>query len=118
MSHVRDPEHEFGEPGKLAGADDLSLSEKVDILVSWQADLIELQRAEEENMPGSDPDTGAIGKKLSDVTAVLETLRLQLAASDEPGPPAELVREPQRKPQGPSVTGAGTDVSEKHQSKE
>jgi len=79
--HTRNPEREFGDPRRLADESALSTREKLEILVSWRADLIELLRAEEENMPIAGADVDATGRKLSEVSAVMAVLQQRLAAA-------------------------------------
>jgi hypothetical protein len=93
MTFVRNPEHTFGEPGKLAAAHGLTLREKLEILTNWRADLIEPQHADEENMSSASDDADATGTKLSEVTFLIDRLKTQLESAD-PEAPADLVREP------------------------
>lgn len=74
MSHIHDPELEFGDPKSLAMNRDLSLQEKLEILESWRLDLIELQRADDENMQGREAGLGSPAKRLADVSAVIALL--------------------------------------------
>lgn len=77
MPHTRNPEQEFESPMHLVESDELTATEKIKILESWQMDLIELQKAEEENMPGGseDKDPGDTARKLAAVTAAIESVR-------------------------------------------
>ena len=72
MKHTRNPEQEFGSPMQLVESDGLTDTEKLTILQSWQMDLIELQRAEEENMPNESDAPGDTAKKLAAVTKAIE----------------------------------------------
>jgi hypothetical protein len=74
MKHTRNPEQEFGSPMQLVESDGLTDTEKMTILKSWQMDLIELQRAEEENMPNDSDDPGDTARKLAAVTAAIEAM--------------------------------------------
>jgi hypothetical protein len=47
---IRDPDREFREPDELLKRSDLSVNEKLLVLRSWHADLVEMQKATEENM--------------------------------------------------------------------
>ncbi|HMB72388.1 MAG TPA: hypothetical protein VKQ06_02375 [Gammaproteobacteria bacterium] len=79
MSHIHDPELEFGDPKRLAMNPDLSLQRKLEVLESWRLDLIELQRAEDENMRGLEITPGATAKRLADVSSVLALLEREMA---------------------------------------
>jgi hypothetical protein len=114
MSHMRDPELEFGDPKRLADDVLLSAREKLAILVSWQSDLIELLRAEEENMPSVGAAPGTTAKKLSEVTAVIAAVRAKSATTGHQSgpagaspsddvPPGDGVRQPPKKPYRPGV---------------
>jgi hypothetical protein len=70
-----DPEREFGEPRKVLEDASLTAEQKLEILESWRADLIELQVAEEENMPSSDADQGAAAARLTEVSKAIATIR-------------------------------------------
>lgn len=54
---------------------DLAADEKIAILEDWQLDLVERQRATEENMPAAATEAGAIADALRDVNAALIALR-------------------------------------------
>lgn len=71
---IRDPDGAFREPAEVIERDDLSVDEKIAVLQSWQADLVELQKATEENMSDSGGDSGKTAAKLSQVTAAIEQL--------------------------------------------
>jgi hypothetical protein len=83
---------------RLVESDELTDMEKLKILESWQMDLIELQKAEEENMPGGSEDPGDTARKLEAVTAAIETLR---TSGGEDTPVEKPVREPPKKPHRP-----------------
>lgn len=75
MSETIDPELKFGDPGRLADDKSLTIGEKLEILEDWKMDLIEMQRAEEENMPSARRDEGETAGKLADVSKVIAKLR-------------------------------------------
>lgn len=79
MSHIHDPELEFGDPKRLAMSRDLSLQRKLEVLESWRLDLIELQRAEDENMRGREAEPGSTAKKLAEVSAVIALLEREVS---------------------------------------
>lgn len=89
MSHTRDPETEFNDPRQLVESTSLTATEKLKILESWQMDLIELQKAEEENMSNGSTDTGSTAKKLAEVMEAIVHLRQQagdVKGGDHPVP--------------------------------
>jgi len=83
MSHIHDPELEFGDPKQLAKNRELSLQRKLEVLESWRLDLIELQRAEDENMGGREVEPGATAKRLAEVSAVIALLEREMARETE-----------------------------------
>jgi hypothetical protein len=72
---IRDPERSCREPASLVQRRDLSMQEKLVVLESWQADLIELLKAVEENMSDMRPDRGDSAAKLAEVTAAITAVR-------------------------------------------
>ena len=79
MSLIHDPELQFGDPKRLAMNRDLSLQRKLEVLESWRLDLIELQRAEDENMSSGDADLGSTAKRLAEVSAVIALLEREMS---------------------------------------
>jgi hypothetical protein len=71
---IRDPEGQLGEPVKLVERSDLTNREKLVILESWQADLLELQKAAEENMASVNRDPGVTAARLAEVMAAIALL--------------------------------------------
>jgi len=96
MTYTRNPEQKFESPRDLIQSDELTDTQKRKVLESWQTDLIELQKAEEENMPGRSEDPGETARRLSEVTAAIVALR---AADEEV--PAKPARAPSGKPDRP-----------------
>lgn len=72
---IRDPERAFEEPRELIERSDLSTNEKILVLESWQSDLIELQKAVEENMISDNRNPGETAARLAQVTAAITNLR-------------------------------------------
>ena len=83
MSHTHDPEHRFGDPRQLAADPAISDAEKLRILESWRLDLVELQRAEEENMPSAGVEPDETAKKLAEVSRVLDVVSGRVGDGDE-----------------------------------
>lgn len=71
---IRDPQSEFHEPADIISRSDLSSQEKLTVLESWQADLIELQKALDENMSGTG-EPGETATKLAQVTAAITQVK-------------------------------------------
>jgi hypothetical protein len=71
---IRDPESKLGEPVKLVERSDLTTREKLVILESWRADLVELQKAAEENMASVNLDAGVTAARLAEVMAAIALL--------------------------------------------
>jgi hypothetical protein len=64
------------DPAKVLASEGLSDDEKVSILESWKLDLIERQRASDENMrAGTDAATADVAERLRVVANALRTLR-------------------------------------------
>jgi hypothetical protein len=72
---VQNAEREFKEPQHLLEDQDLSDDQKIQILLGWQLDLLDLQRAADENMPSADSPSGEVAEKLQKVSEALEDLR-------------------------------------------
>ena len=75
LALIRDPAAQFRDPDELLQHTGLSESEKLEALESWQADLIELQTATEENMPASDEAFGKTATKLAKVRNAIRALQ-------------------------------------------
>ena len=77
-----DPTVVFHDPEEVLQQDDLTRSQKIEILRRWKYDALQLQVAEEENMGGEEP---------SDILdRVLEALRALNAGPDvEHSPPTK-----------------------------
>jgi hypothetical protein len=64
------------DPAKVLASEALSDDEKMSILESWKLDLVERQRASDENMrAGSDAPAGDAAERLREVANALRTLR-------------------------------------------
>lgn len=83
MNHLHDPETEFRDPRRIAVNRKLTLQMKLEILESWKLDLIELQRADDENMRGRNSGSGATAKKLAEVSEVIAVLEREYAREAE-----------------------------------
>ncbi len=70
---ITDPKKLFREPQSVLANKELSDREKINILENWKLDLMELQTATEENMPGAGTDTDLVADELR---AVIEALRV------------------------------------------
>jgi hypothetical protein len=70
---IADPQKAFAHPQHLVDAKGLSDDEKVRLLLDWRQDLLEMQTATEENMPGQRGDAG-MAMRLKDVTDALIAL--------------------------------------------
>jgi hypothetical protein len=66
--------HEYERPAQVVDSD-LPTEKKIALLEDWRLDLIERQRATEENMPGSATASGEIGDALQQVNEALTKLR-------------------------------------------
>ena len=73
-----DPERTFVEPKRLIADKELSDGDKLALLESWQADLIELQKAAEENMGPANVSPGENAAKLASVTEAIAIVREQI----------------------------------------
>lgn len=65
----------FARPQDIVNDDGLTLEKKLLVLESWQTDLLEMQRAEEENMIGTTSKSGQTAKWLAEVTKAIHALR-------------------------------------------
>jgi len=72
-SRITDPQKAFSHPQHLVDAKGLSDDEKIKLLLDWRQDLIEMQTASEENMPGQRSEAG-VAIRLKDVTDALIAL--------------------------------------------
>jgi hypothetical protein len=72
---IRDPEGAFDEPGDVVDCVDLSRHDKIVVLESWRADLIELQKATDENMSSDAHVPGETAARLAQVAAAIMRLR-------------------------------------------
>lgn len=71
----RDVERLFEDPAKVADNEELSKADKLKILENWKLDLIELQRANDENMARYGREGGDVAESLRAVSMALESLR-------------------------------------------
>jgi hypothetical protein len=84
MLHMLDPQLEFRDPQRLVNDASLSLNEKLEILESWKNELILLQRAEEENMPGTEIERRPDTVTLADIAKAIDRLRrLNIVSSEK-----------------------------------
>lgn len=74
----RDPDRTFSEPRLLVESQELTATEKLAVLESWQADLIELQKAAEENMGSANVAPGTNAAKLAKVTEAIALMKERL----------------------------------------
>lgn len=72
---TRDPASHFGDPFEIVDSNEISRADKITLLESWQADLIELQKASEENMPSAGTATGETAENLARVHEALSALK-------------------------------------------
>jgi len=72
---ARDPDSEDFDPIGFVRKSDVPDHEKLRQLEGWQADLIQLQKATEENMPAAGAKVGRTAGRLARVTAALEMIR-------------------------------------------
>jgi hypothetical protein len=71
----RNAEQQFQEPQRVLEDQNLSDEQKIQVLLNWQLDLIELQRATDENMPSVNSPAGEVAEKLRKVNDALERIR-------------------------------------------
>jgi hypothetical protein len=74
----KDPDSARFDPKAYIERADISNREKIRQLENWRSDLIQLQRATEENMPAANTGTGETSVRLARVTAALATLRKRI----------------------------------------
>jgi hypothetical protein len=65
----------FASPQDVIDDDGLTLEKKLAVLEGWQNDLIEMQRAEEENMVATASQSSQTAKCLTEVTKAIHALR-------------------------------------------
>lgn len=70
--------HGIRHPHRVLADHDLSTAEKIKLLEDWRLDLLELQRAAEENMPSATVQPGEVAERLRQVTEALAILRESL----------------------------------------
>jgi len=70
---MQNPERVFRDPQRVLEHQELSEEQKIRLLMNWRLDLLELERATEENMAGTD-DAGNVAERLSRVNAALDEL--------------------------------------------
>lgn len=70
---ISNPREAFVDPQHLVDAKGMSDDEKIKLLLDWRQDLIEMQTASEENMPGQRDDAG-VALRLKAVTDALIAL--------------------------------------------
>ena len=66
---------QFDDPRELVECEDLSDADKIKVLQDWQSDLIQLEKAVEENMPSINCEPGETAVKLTQVTAAIADLK-------------------------------------------
>ncbi len=71
---VKGVEKVYDHPRDVLEDEDLSRADKIRVLESWKSDLLQLQRASEENMPSAEPQAGATADRLKAVVEALEAL--------------------------------------------
>ena len=71
---TRNPRAEFGSADRIVADPNLSESRKILLLMDWRGDLLELQRAEGENMQGATDVAGDVAVELKHVTDALTSL--------------------------------------------
>jgi hypothetical protein len=71
---MRNPQEEFRTPQRVLDDPELSENQKVSLLMNWRSDLIEIQRADGENMQNAADDEGDVAVALKRVTDALTTL--------------------------------------------
>ena len=73
-SYIRSPELYFDKPADVLECSELTQSEMLVLLSSWKNDLLELQHANEENMPRQTPEKSS-EVKLSQVLEAIQVLK-------------------------------------------
>ncbi|MGD8324380.1 MAG: hypothetical protein PVF50_08430 [Gammaproteobacteria bacterium] len=80
---IRDPEGRFSDPRRLLEREDISPNDKLLVLQDWQTDLLELQRAADENMPSAQASPGETAEKLSEVNKVIGVVRARIVQGQQ-----------------------------------
>jgi hypothetical protein len=75
---TRNPARVFIEPANVLENAELSVEDKISVLESWRLDLLELQRANDENMARTDGGSDDSGERLREVNESLALLRRNL----------------------------------------
>lgn len=71
---MRNPQDEFRAPQHIVEDQELSEKQKIELLMNWRMDLLELQRANGENMQKDADDSGELAVELKNVTDALQML--------------------------------------------
>ena len=71
---MRNPQDEFRKPQHIVECQELSDEQKIQLLLNWRLDLLELQRADAENMQADGGDSGDLAVDLKNVTDALRML--------------------------------------------
>jgi hypothetical protein len=74
-SAMKNPGATFGTPEVLEASTDLTTEQKRAILLQWKDQLLQLQTADDENMPGLEANTEFTSDCLRRVTTVLSNLK-------------------------------------------
>lgn len=80
---TRDTERLFKEPAHVLENQELTLADKIRVLENWQLDLLELQRASEENMAGADGQGANATQRLQAVNESLAIVRREAKRAAE-----------------------------------
>jgi hypothetical protein len=77
MNHTKSGASETGyaRPQDVVDDKKLTLEKKLIVLESWQNDLLEMQRADDENMVSTASKPGQTARQLAEVTKAIHTLR-------------------------------------------
>ena len=70
---MKDPQAEFRSPERVLEDQELSDQQKIALLMNWRLDLLEMQRADSENMQGTSEEDD-VAAELKSVTDALTTL--------------------------------------------
>lgn len=71
---MRNPQKEFQSPQRVLDAPELSDKQKIALLMNWRSDVMEIQRADGENMQNAAEDEGDVAAELKRVTDALTQL--------------------------------------------
>lgn len=82
---TRDPEGMFKEPIHVLESEELTTEDKVRVLENWKLDLMELQRASEENMESDEGDKDPAAERLQAVNETLDILRRETRSAPDSG---------------------------------